>query len=195
MLDPDLPVAEPSLYLNGQLLIAMPHMSDPRFQRTVLYLCVHNKDGAMGLVLNRSFGQISFRELLSQLGITDADPAVERQVHFGGPVESGRGFVLHSAEYVRAETLVIGGGVALTSTLDILRAIAAGYGPKQSLLALGHAGWGPGQLDAEIQANGWLTAPADPGILFDSRLDSKWERALKHLGVDPYMLSDTAGHA
>jgi putative transcriptional regulator len=186
---------QPAGYLNGQLLIAMPHLNDPRFQRTVIYLCVHNPDGAMGLVLNRSFGQISFRELLSQLGIPEAPQPVERRVHFGGPVESGRGFVLHSAEYVRAETLVIGGGVALTSTLDILKAIAAGYGPRHSLLALGHAGWGPGQLDAEIQANGWLTSPADPAILFEESLEMKWEKALARLGVKPHMLSDAAGHA
>jgi putative transcriptional regulator len=148
----------------------------------------------MGIVVNRVFGEVTFRELLGQLGIPTGIQ-IDRQVHFGGPVESGRGFVLHSTDVVQKESLVVADGVALTGTLDILRAIAEGEGPRQSLFALGYAGWGPGQLDAEIYANGWLTVPADPSILFDDNLDTKWERALAGLGIDPLMLSAEAGHA
>jgi putative transcriptional regulator len=132
-------------YLNGHMLIAMPAMADPRFQRTVLYLCTHSSQGAMGIVVNRVFGEVTFRELLGQLGIPTGIQ-IDRQVHFGGPVESGRGFVLHSTDVVQKESLVVADGVALTGTLDILRAIAEGEGPRQSLFALGYAGWGPGQL-------------------------------------------------
>ncbi len=181
-------------YLSGQVLIAMPTMLDPRFQRTVLYVCAHSSDGAMGLVLNRAFGSITFVELMSQLGIP-AGIDTERQVHFGGPVESGRGFVLHTTDFVHNDSMMVDEKVALTGTLDILRAIAEGKGPTQSLFALGYAGWGPGQLDAEIQSNGWLSSSANPALLFDGDIDTKWDRALAEMGIDPLMLSEEAGHA
>jgi|SRR3954470_12558473 len=182
-------------YLTGQLLIAMPAMADPRFTRSVLYICAHNADGAMGLVVNRLFGSITFPDLLEQLGIETGGHLSNMRVHFGGPVESGRGFVLHSTDFVREGTMVVNDAVALTATIDILRAIADGRGPRHSMLALGYAGWGPGQLDAEIQANGWLNAPADEALLYDRNLDTKWERAIAKLGVSLSMLSAEAGHA
>ena len=182
-------------YLTGKLLIAMPTMSDPRFVKSLIYLCAHNADGAMGLVVNRLVGSITFPDLLSQLGIEVGDAAEEIRVHFGGPVESGRGFVLHSSEYLKETTLRVDRGIAVTATLDILRDIAVGQGPRRSLLALGYAGWGPGQLDHEIQANGWLHVEADEGLVFDDQLENKWDRAIAKLGIDPGNLSGDAGHA
>ncbi|CAO3422425.1 YqgE/AlgH family protein [Azospirillum endophyticum] len=181
--------------LTGQLLIAMPGMEDPRFQRTVIYVCAHNEDGAMGLVVNRLFGSITFEDLLEQLDMDIAQPAHNLPVHYGGPVESGRGFVLHSTDYVRDGTLVVNDEVALTATIDILRAISEDRGPRRNLLLLGYAGWGPGQLDAEFQANGWLNVPCDEKLLFETDLDAKWERAIGKLGVSVSMLSGEAGHA
>ncbi|WP_454018654.1 YqgE/AlgH family protein [Azospirillum sp. Marseille-Q6669] len=182
-------------YLTGQLLIAMPGMTDPRFQRTVIYMCAHNDDGAMGLVVNRLFGSVTFEDLLEQLEIEIQEPIANMPVHYGGPVESGRGFVLHSTDYVRDGTLVVDDEVALTATIDILRAISEDRGPRRNLLLLGYAGWGPGQLDAEIQANGWLNVPCDETLLFDPELDTKWERSIAKLGVSLSMLSAEAGHA
>ncbi|MEQ8965083.1 MAG: YqgE/AlgH family protein [Azospirillaceae bacterium] len=182
-------------YLTGQLLIAMPGLTEEPFSRTVIYMCAHSSSGAMGLVVNKPMPQIDFPDLLEQLGIEEGESADHRAVLYGGPVESGRGFVLHSAEFVREGTMVVDDNVALTATLDILRAIAGGDGPRDHLLALGYAGWGPGQLDREIQANGWLNAPADRDLIFDPDLDSKWERALAKLGISPSMLSGDAGHA
>ncbi len=182
-------------YLTGQLLIAMPGMTDPRFQRTVIYMCAHNEDGAMGLVVNRLFGSVTFEDLLEQLEIDIQEPVDNMPVHYGGPVESGRGFVLHSTDYVRDGTLVVDDEVALTATIDILRAISENRGPRRNILLLGYAGWGPGQLDAEIQANGWLNVPCDESLLFDPDLDTKWERSIAKLGVSLSMLSAEAGHA
>ena len=182
-------------YLTGQLLIAMPNMADPRFARTVIYLCAHSDEGAMGLVINKPMPQITFVDLLEQLEIETEGTVQDQMVHFGGPVESGRGFVLHSGEFQREGTMMVDESVGLTATIDILRAIAAGEGPDKHLLALGYAGWGPGQLDGEIQANGWLHAPADEAILFDHDLSTKWERSIAKLGVSPAMLSGDAGHA
>lgn len=182
-------------YLTGQLLIAMPTMRDPRFTRTVIYMCAHNSEGAMGLVVNRLVGSLTFPELLTQLGIDVPERKRDLRIHFGGPVESGRGFVLHSDDYTQDGTLMVEGGVALTATVDILKQIAGGSGPHHSLLALGYAGWGPGQLDSEIQANGWLHAPADDAIVFDEDLDGKWQRAIGKIGVDVSLLSGEAGHA
>ncbi len=182
-------------YLTGQLLIAMPGMRDSRFARTVIYLCAHNRDGAMGLVVNRLVGAITFPDLLNQLGIETGTITEEIRVHFGGPVESGRGFVLHTGEYSQEGTLRVDNHIGLTATIDILRDMAVGSGPRRRLLALGYAGWGPGQLDSEIQANGWLHVAADEKLVFDSDLDSKWERAIAKLGVDLSMLSGDAGHA
>ena len=182
-------------FLSGQLLIAMPGMQDERFAKTVIYMCAHTPEGAMGLVLNQALDSLTFPDLLEQLGIEEEIGTTDVRVHVGGPVEAGRGFVLHSADYSQEATLPVDDGIALTATVDILKAIARGRGPRKSLLALGYAGWGPGQLDDEIKANGWLQAPADPELVFDLNLDNKWERAIGKLGIDPRMLSDEAGHA
>jgi putative transcriptional regulator len=190
-------------YLDGQLLIAMPVMSDPRFARSVIYMCAHSEDGAMGLIINQRASHISFPDLLERLGIATADSddgiaddVGELSIHVGGPVETGRGFVLHSADYfVDDSTLPIEGGVCLTATIDILKAIAAGSGPNRAILALGYAGWSPGQLESEIQANGWLNCPADPDLIFDPNLETKYTRALAKIGIDPSHLVSDAGHA
>ena len=182
--------------LAGQLLVAMPQMGDPRFARSVIYLCSHGgESGAMGLVINKLLGALTLGELYAELEIASEAAAKQRLVHFGGPVEPGRGFVLHTSDYREAETLPVAGGIAITATLDIMRAIGKGEGPRQSLFALGYAGWAPGQLDAEIQANGWLLVAADESIVFNPDHDSKWQRALAKLGVHPSTLSSDAGHA
>lgn len=183
--------------LTGQLLVAMPQMQDPRFARSVVYLCAHSEEaGAMGLVVNKTLEALTVDELYTHLKIEPAARANRPQpVHFGGPVDPGRGFVLHSADYREEGTLGIGGEFAMTATLDILRAMGKGGGPRQCLLALGYAGWAPGQLDAEIQANGWLSVAADAELVFDEDDDNKWTRALAKLGVSPEMLSGEAGHA
>jgi putative transcriptional regulator len=190
-------------YLDGQLLVAMPTMADNRFARSVIYVCAHSQDGAMGIVVNQPAKKVSFSELLVQLEVIAPEEAIRLPVQAGsvpvvkgGPVETGRGFVLHSADYfVDNSTLPIDDGISLTATVDILRAIARGKGPHRAMLALGYAGWSPGQLEAEIQHNGWLNCPADQGLIFDSTLDTKYERALGKLGIDPAMLSAEAGHA
>jgi putative transcriptional regulator len=181
--------------LSGQLLVAMPQMSDPRFARTVVYLCAHSSDGAMGLVVNRLIDSLSFGSLLAQLGVENDGAPADMPVHFGGPVESSRGFVLHTADYCQDSTLVIDDESALTATLDVLKAIARGSGPRRRVLALGYAGWAPGQLDAEIQANGWLLVPADLELVFGVQNDTKWERAIAKIGIDLTLLSSEAGHA
>lgn len=182
-------------YLTGQLLIAMPTMRDPRFEKSVIYMCVHNAEGAVGLVVNRQIDSITFPDLLKQLNIEPAESAPNLPIHFGGPVETGRGFVLHSADYGQTGTIMVGDLVGLTATVDILKDMAAHRGPKNSLLALGYAGWGPGQLDGEIQQNAWLNVPADEGLIFDSAIDTKWTRAIAKIGIDPSLLSGDAGHA
>ena len=191
------------LFLDGQLLVAMPGMTDERFARSVIYLCAHSADGAMGIILNRPASVRNFPELLEQLRVIDSDERIKLpsaakdiQVLFGGPVQTDRGFVLHSADFhIRNSTLTIDEGVSLTATIDILRAIAMGEGPDRALLALGYAGWGAGQLENEIQLNGWLHCPADPAIVFDRDLDTKYSRALRSIGIDLASLSVTAGHA
>lgn len=195
MSEPKAIEADAQPYLTGKLLIAMPGMQDPRFVKTVIYMCAHSVDGAMGLVINRPLESLSFPDLLSQLDIEPAGSGKSIRIHFGGPVESGRGFVLHSPDYVQDGTLVVDRQVALTATIDILRAINDGRGPKHSLLALGYAGWGPGQLDTEIKSNGWLHVSADDELVFGPELDSKWMRAMGKIGIDPRMLADEAGHA
>ena len=186
---------EQSGYLEGQLLIAMPQMTDPRFERTVIYLCAHSAAGAMGLVVNRALDHITFPELLGQLDIEVPTIHEHIIVQFGGPVESGRGFVLHSADYVQESTLVVNDDIALTATVDVLKSMAAGSGPRRSLLALGYAGWAPGQLDAEIQANGWMHVTADEALIFGSDFEAKWPNAMAKAGVDVSLLSSEAGHA
>ena len=190
-------------FLDGHLLIAMPTMADTRFERAVIFLCAHSADGARGIIVNQPAKKVTFSELLVQLDVIaesaadDLSPkAGSVPVVKGGPVETGRGFVLHSADYhVDSSTLAIDGGISLTATVDILRAIAKGRGPDRAVLALGYAGWGAGQLETEIQGNGWLHCPADEAIVFDDVLDTKYERALRKIGIDPVMLSSEAGHA
>ena len=190
-------------YLDGQFLLAMPGMADTRFSRSVVYICAHSPDGAMGLIINQPARKITFSDLLLQLNLIAADevirlptPAEKLPVLKGGPVETGRGFVLHTADFfIDHSTLPIDDCVSLTATVDILRAIAKGDGPRKAMLALGYAGWSPGQLEEEIQQNGWLNVPADPGLLFDGDLEGKYGRALKLLGIDPARLSGEAGHA
>ena len=182
-------------YLEGQLLIAMPSMADPRFERTVIYMCAHSSAGAMGLVINRLVEHISFAELLTQLGIDPSPGGNEIRVHFGGPVEMSRGLVLHSADYSQDVTMMVDESMALTASMDVLRAIASGDGPSHSLLALGYAGWAPGQLDDEIQQNGWLHVDADHDLVFGRDHDSKWQSAVAKVGIDLALLSGEAGHA
>ncbi|WP_460449222.1 YqgE/AlgH family protein [Alsobacter sp. SYSU BS001988] len=190
-------------FLDGQLLIAMPGMPDSRFTRTVIYVCAHSPEGAMGLVINQPAPNIEFPSLLEQLEIIPAESGIrlpERAERFkvlkGGPVETGRGFVLHSSDfYIDKSTLPIDDGICLTATVDILRAIAAGEGPRDAILALGYAGWGAGQLETEINENGWLHCEPDPELVFDTGFETKYERALRKIGIDPAMLSSEAGHA
>lgn len=195
--------ADRSGYLDGQVLIAMPTMSDDRFSRTVIYVCAHSSEGAMGIVVNKPAPHISFPDLLVQLDVITAgdeirlpDRAGAIPILRGGPVEAGRGFVLHSADFmIEDSTLSIDDGICLTATLDILKAIARGDGPERALLALGYAGWAPGQLETEIQANGWLNCPADRSLVFGDDVEAKYERALAKIGIDLAKLSGEAGHA
>ena len=187
------------LYLEGQLLVAMPVMTDRRFARSVIYLCAHSAEGAMGLIINQRAPNIRFRELLRRLSIAPGaveGEAFDLDVHVGGPVDTERGFVLHSADYYAADsTLPLDDSVSLTATVDILKAIAKGEGPDRAMLALGYSGWRAGQLEMEIGANGWLHCPADPDLLFDRDLEQKYGRALFKMGIDPSHLVADAGHA
>jgi putative transcriptional regulator len=190
-------------YLDGQLLVAMPVMEDERFARSVIYVCAHSSEGAMGIIVNRPAGSINFPELLVQLEIIDKadqiklpENAESMRVLKGGPVETGRGFVLHSSDFfIKDATLPIDEGICLTATVDILKAIAKGAGPKHAILALGYAGWAPGQLENEIQENGWLHCAADPDLIFGGDVEEKYDRALHKIGIEPGMLSNEAGHA
>jgi putative transcriptional regulator len=190
-------------YLDGQMLIAMPVMNDERFERTLIYVCAHSDEGAMGIVVNQVAGNINFPDLLVQLEVI---PAADRivlpsraetvKVLKGGPVETGRGFVLHSADFfIENSTLPIDEGVCLTATVEILKAIARGDGPKSAVLALGYAGWAAGQLENEIQQNGWLHCAADKDLLFGTDIDTKYDKALQKIGISLGMLSNEAGHA
>ena len=189
-------------YLDGQMLIAMPAMSDERFTRAVIYVCAHSTEGAMGIIVNQPAQNIKFPDLLVQLEVIPAaeriqlpDRAEDVKVLKGGPVETGRGFVLHSADFfIENSTLPIDEGICLTATLDILKAIARGNGPASAILALGYAGWAPGQLEQEIQQNGWLHCAADPELIFGRDTDTKYEKALRKIGIDLGMLSSESGH-
>jgi len=178
------------------MLIAMPSMTDPRFNRSVVYMCAHSDEGAMGLIINKPAPDIEFSDLLKQLGIKTAGDTPEIRIHMGGPVEHGRGFVLHSADYeTKDSTLHVSADFGMTATLDILEDISSGQGPKSCLLALGYAGWGPGQLEAELQANGWLTCDASPALVFDEGDANKWNAALDSLGISAKFLSAEGGSA
>lgn len=186
---------EPGMF-EGQFIIAMPRIGDDRFEKTLIYMCSHNDQGALGLVVNRLTDQIDFPELLDQLNIETSILIEDKPIHYGGPVETGRGFVLHSMDYTSEfSTMKTSPTVGLTATVDILKAIATNDGPRHSLLALGYAGWGPGQLDNEVRRNGWLHCAADEDLLFDDDNDTKWDRALAKLGVDARLLSSEAGLA
>ena len=182
-------------YLTGQLLVAMPTMQDPRFEKSAIYMCIHNADGAMGLIVNRALESLTFRDLLLQLKLDVDEQAAGIPVQYGGPVETSRGFVLHTLEYEQDGTIIIDQKVGLTATVEVLRAIAVGRGPSRAILALGYAGWGAGQLDSEIQQNAWLNVPADDGLMFDTDIDSRWERAMGKIGVNVSLLSGDHGHA
>ena len=190
-------------FLDGQMLVAMPGMEDTRFARSVIYLCAHSEEGAMGIIINQPAVKVDFPQLLVQLDVIEKDDVIRlpdkagaMQVLKGGPVETGRGFVLHSNDFfIDQSTLAIANGVSLTATIDILRAIAQGDGPDRAVLALGYAGWSAGQLEMEIQHNGWLNVPAEPSLIFDTPLDAKYERAARAMGIDLGRLSTQAGRA
>ena len=183
-------------HLTGKMLIAMPSMGDPRFAGSVVYMCAHSDEGAMGLIVNKPARDLGFVELLDQLGITPIEQARNIVVHFGGPVENGRGFVLHSPDYqTEGSTIEVDASISMTGTLDILEDIARGFGPATSLMALGYAGWGPGQLESELTQNGWLICDGVPEIVFGRDDDDKWTKALATLGVSPLMLSSEGGSA
>ncbi len=183
-------------YLVGHLLVATPAMGDSRFDHTVIYLCAHNDEGAMGLVINRAMRDIDFSDLLEQLDI-DSAGALRQQiiVHAGGPVDTGRGFVLHTPDYQHETTVSVDDSVALTASVDIIRAIVEGHGPERCLLALGYAGWSAGQLEQELKENAWIAVPPDDELLFGDDLMRKWEAALGRLGISGAMLSTLAGNA
>ena len=182
-------------YLTGQILIAMPAMTDPRFTKSVIYICVHNEEGAMGLVVNKTIDSLAFPDLLKQLGIGVHGTIDDRPIHHGGPLDTGRGFILHSLDYQQDSTMSITEGLGLTATIDVLSDIAENRGPAQSLLALGYAGWGPNQLDYEIQQNAWLQSSADRELIFNLQNDKKWECAISSIGIDLSLLSAETGHA
>lgn len=187
---------EESGSLKNKLLLAMPALRDDGlFTRSVIYICAHSEDGAMGIVVNQRLPEISFHDLLSQLGLQPKNLQAEPIVHFGGPVESGRGFVLHTTDFLRTDTVRITEKLGITGTIDILKAMAEGNGPAQSIFALGYAGWGPGQLEAELHANAWLILNADEDLVFDRDLSRKWEKGLQQLGIDPTSLSTFSGRA
>jgi putative transcriptional regulator len=190
-------------YLDGQVLVAMPTIRDERFARSVIYVCAHSDEGAMGIVVNQPAQNIKFRDLLVQLEVVPTENLIQVppradaiRVLKGGPVETGRGFVLHSADFfIENSTLPIDDGICLTATLDILKAIANGQGPESAVLALGYAGWAPGQLESEIHANGWLNCDADSDLVFGRDMDAKYALALQKIGIDPAKLSSESGRA
>ncbi len=187
---------EKAKFLDGHLLVAMPGMGDPRFERAVIFMCSHSNEGAMGLMINKPAPDLRFSDLLDQLEITRDEPAGEADVFFGGPVEHGRGFVLHTPDYfVDQSTMAVEDDYGMTATIEVLRDIANGNGPDQALMTLGYSGWGPGQLEQEIQANGWLTCKADQAIVFDTKPAMKWQNALAKIGIDPRLLSADGGRA
>jgi putative transcriptional regulator len=183
-------------FLEGKLLIALPGMADPRFEKSVIFMCAHSLEGAMGIMINRAVEGIRFRELMNKLELELLPGARDMPVLYGGPVETGRGFVLHSGDYESVDsTLPVSEDISLTASLEILRAMGEGKGPKKALFALGYAGWGPGQIESEIRANGWIHCDTDSRLLFDAELGHKWANALRKLGIDALGLSAHTGQA
>ncbi|MDE1895881.1 MAG: YqgE/AlgH family protein [Rhodospirillales bacterium] len=195
MTNPEISTASRPSWLTGQVLLAMPAMRDPRFTQSVIFICAHNEEGAMGLVLNRTLRKPRFSDLLQQLGVEPHPPQRDLAVGQGGPVEDHRGFVLHSAEWMTEGSLDVDGAHVLSASMEVLQAVASGGGPAQARLLLGYAGWGAGQLEEEICQNSWLTTDPDNDIIFDSAYQTKWQRALAKLKIDPGMLSGDAGRA
>lgn len=193
----------PAATLVGRFLVAAPSMPDERFQKSVVFICKHDGDGALGIIVNNKVEDLPLGQVYEQLGIEVPKISNIQPVLFGGPVETSRGLVLHSADYKRGETLLIEGGMALTASLEILKDMASGSGPKQAWLALGHSGWSPGQLDRELQDNAWLVVDGDAALVFDTDLDAKWQRALDRLSgktergnrFDPASYSHQVGRA
>ena len=186
----------PGRSLEGKMLIAMPAMGDPRFSRTVIFMCAHSPGGALGLIVNKHAGEITFADLLSQFDIAPDPDVADMRVHLGGPVETERGFVLHSDDYfVDDVTMPIRSHVGLTANIEILKEMAAGKGPRKRIVALGYSGWGPGQLESEIQANAWLHCDADEDLMFAEDMDATWQAALAKLGIDLSNFSGEAGRA
>jgi len=179
----------------GKLLLAMPGMGDPRFYKSVIYMCSHDAEGAMGIVINHPVEGLTFTELLDQLEVKGPLPEAEVPIFSGGPVETGRGFVLHTADYFQQSTMKIDDEISLSATVDILTSLAKRSGPKKALLALGYAGWGAGQLEEEITSNSWLTVDASEALIFDTPVEEKWTKAMAKAGIDSFKLSAEAGHA
>jgi putative transcriptional regulator len=192
-IDPDL--LDGDSPFRNTLLVAMPGMHDSFFSRSVIYICAHSAQGAMGIVINQRLPDMEFSELASQLHLPRPLLSSDPVVHFGGPVETGRGFVLHSTDFIREDTVRVTDGICMTGTIDILSAIAEGKGPDRSIFALGYSGWGAGQLESEIERNSWLTMPADEDLIFSLDLARKWDMAMARMGVNPLMLSVETGHA
>lgn len=191
--------AKPTTYLAGKLLLAMPGMGDPRFEKAVIFMCHHDENGAMGLMVNKTLANINLDQMLEELGIVSEISSTLRPdevpVMNGGPVETGRGFLLHSSDFSYPETVNIGDGYALTGTMDMLKKTVSGEGPNSVLFILGYAGWDSGQLDQELQQNAWLIADIPSGLMFDTPPEDKWEKALSHMGIEPGFLSMQAGSA
>ena len=181
-------------YLTGQFLLAMPGIGDPRFERAVIAICAHDADGAVGIGIGAEVGGLGFHDLLRQVDLK-AGQAADAPVHFGGPVEVRRGFVLHSRDWSGQDTAEVAGLWALTGTIDVLRAIGEGKGPTRWVAALGYAGWGAGQLDGELTRPGWLNVPGDPALLFETTAANRWDRAMATAGIDPRLLTSGAGRA
>lgn len=186
----------PQTFLTEHLLVAMPSMGDPRFERTVIFLCSHDEEGAMGLVVNAPVAGVDFADLAEQLSLPGQPPVRNVPVRGGGPVEKSRGFLLHSGEYAAEQaTLSISPAFGMTATIEALKALSEGDGPRDALLALGYSGWGPGQLEGELQQNAWLTVPATPELVFHTPAEAQWDKALAAIGIDPRLLAATGGSA
>ncbi len=188
-------IGETTFHLTGQILVAMPQMQDPRFKKSVIFMCGHDNHGAMGIVVNKLIESVTFEDLLRQLNLKNIDKTLDIPVHYGGPVEIGRGFVLHSTDYMAEASVEVTNDIALSASTTVLDDVILGKGPDHILLALGYAGWSSGQIEEEIMQNGWLTLPADCSILFDTKPDTLWQRTLEKFGVDPDHLFAHTGHA